>query len=53
MSKELAYKVKQVTAFNLARTVCFEGFGGLMCVLVINIVFSQITCLLFLASLKD
>lgn len=36
MGKELADKVKQVTALNLAGTVFFEGFGGLACVLVIN-----------------
>lgn len=37
MGKDLADKGKQVTAFNIAGTVFFEGFGGLVCVLVINI----------------
>lgn len=36
MGKDLAHKGKQVTAFNIAGTVFFEGFGGLVCVLVIN-----------------
>lgn len=36
MGKDLADKGKQVTAFNIAGTVFFEGFGGLVCVLVIN-----------------
>lgn len=36
MGEELANKVKQVTAFNLAGTVFFAGFEVLACVLVIN-----------------
>lgn len=52
MGKELA-KVKEVTAFNLAGSVFFEGFVGLACVFVINTDCFPTNYLLFLATLED
>lgn len=54
VGRELADKVKQVTAFNLVGTVQFEGFESLVCVfLVINTLSSQIAFLPLLDTLKE
>lgn len=53
MGKELADEVEQVTAFNLAGIIFFEGFGGLAYVCVINTDCFPTNYLLFFATLKD